>query len=557
MKTTTKILALIIALITCASCFVACSEEKYSQGLEYSLSNDGTNYCISQIGACTDVDIVIPSTYEGKTVIGIADYAFRDCQSLMSITIPDSVISIGEGAFMGCTSLASIDIPDSVTSIDKEAFVGCTSLTGITIPDSVISIGEEAFVDCQLLNFNEYNNGKYLGNANNPYVVMCDVINIDTSSFEIHSNTKIIYEHAFDDCTTLTSITIPDGVTSISGNALTDCSALNYNEYNNGKYLGNINNPYVVLCDLINTDVSSFEIHSNTQVIYYGVFYGCSTLANITIPTAVTSIGTFAFEGCSSLTSITIPDSVTTICSYAFYDCSSLKSITMPESVISIGDGAFSGCSSLTSISIPSSVTSIGSYAFSGCSSSESLTVNKNNPIYHSTNNCIIKTSTKTLIRGCKSSIIPSDGSVLSIGAGAFSGCSSLTSITIPDSVTSIGNVAFNNCSSLTSIHIPEGVTSIGEDAFSKCELLTNITIPEGVTEIDDKTFRYCSSLISIKIPQSVTSIGFWAFYSCFSLKTIKYDGTKAQWQNIEKSDGWNDYTFTYTVHCTDGSFRE
>ena len=166
----------------------------------------------------------------------------------------------------------------------------------------------------------------------------------------------------------------------------------------------------------------------------------------------VTSIGYEAFRGCTGLTSITIPDSVTSIGDYTFYGCSSLTSITIPNSVTSIGEGAFLFCTSLTSVTIPDSVTSMGVGAFNGCSGLTSIIVVEGNSKYHSEGNCIIETETKTLILGCKTSDIPTDGSVTSIGDWAFAYCTGLTSVTIGGSVTSIGENAFYNCTGLTSI---------------------------------------------------------------------------------------------------------
>ena len=143
------------------------------------------------------------------------------------------------------------------------------------------------------------------------------------------------------------------------------------------------------------------------------------------------------------------------------------------------------------------------------------------NKVYHSAGNCLIGTASKTLILGCSTSVIPADGSVTSIGDSAFFGCSSLTSIVIPDSVTSIGGDAFYGCSSLTGITIPDSVTSIGSFAFSGCSSLTGITIPDSVTSIGSQAFYGCSSLTSIAIPDSVTSIGGFAFYGCSSLTSI------------------------------------
>ena len=142
---------------------------------------------------------------------------------------------------------------------------------------------------------------------------------------------------------------------------------------------------------------------------------------------------------------------------------------------------------------------------------------------------------------------------ITSIGNRAFSGCSSLTSVTIGNGVTSIGEDAFRGCRSLTSITIPDSVTSIGDSAFWGCSSLTSITIPDSVTSIGDSAFDSCIKLTSITIPDSVTSISAYAFCDCSSLTDITFGGTKAQWNAIEKGSSWNSGTGNYTVHCTDG----
>ncbi len=268
----------------------------------------------------------------------------------------------------------------------------------------------------------------------------------------------------------------------------------------------------------------------------------------------VTSIGDSAFYGCDGLTSVTIGDGVTTMGDGVFGWCSSLTSITIPDGVTSIGDYAFSSCSGLESITIPDSVISIGDGVFGGCSGLTNIFVDPQNPVYHSTGSHLIATKSKSLIAVCRGSMIPTDGSVTSIGADTFMACIWLESIIIPDSVTFIGEAAFGGCSRLTNIsvdpqnpvyhstgsHLIEtksksliavcrgsmiptdgSVTSIGDGAFMDCAWLESILIPDSVTSIRGEAFYGCSGLTSITIPDSVTSIGGGAFQGCSNLDNI------------------------------------
>lgn len=167
------------------------------------------------------------------------------------------------------------------------------------------------------------------------------------------------------------------------------------------------------------------------------------------------------FYGCSSLTEIAIPDNVTLIEKFAFGDCIGLTSITIGGNKTSIKGHAFNNCTGLTSVTLGNGVVSIEESTFEGCIALASIEVSQGNPVYHSAGNCLIETDSKTLIAGCKTSIIPNDGSVTSIGDNAFMGCYELTNITIPDSVTSIGDHAFHECSVLTSITIPDSVPQL------------------------------------------------------------------------------------------------
>ena len=270
---------------------------------------------------------------------------------------------------------------------------------------------------------------------------------------------------------------------------------------------------------------------------------------------SVTSIGDSAFLYCSSLTSITIPNSVTSIGDYAFSWCSSLTSITIPNSVTSIGNGAFADCRSLNTIYLEATTppTLDGSYVFRNTPSLTCYIPSGTHTAYEASDwaqyvgefvevctdymiitytstdgNIVIPSQSHVFGANIVSNeykdgqgVITFDALLKSIGDDAFRKCSSLASITIPNSVSSIGDYAFWDCSSLTSITIPNSVTSIGKWAFAGCSSLTSITIPNSVTSIRDAVFQSCSSLSSITIPNSVTSIGDQAFYECSSLTSI------------------------------------
>ena len=199
--------------------------------------------------------------------------------------------------------------------------------------------------------------------------------------------------------------------------------------------------------------------------------------------------------------SVTIPNSVTYIGIGAFSECNSLTSVTIPNSIIRIDEKAFYKCSSLTSLTIPSSVNFIGSQAFSGCSGLSSIIVENGNTQFDSRDNCnaIIKTNTNSIVQGCKNTVIPN--TVTNIGERAFSGCSSLISITIPESVHSIGAYAFSNCSGLTSMTIPITVNYIFDHAFAYCSnLMTVYCLRENPPIISDFLFLQSYS-VQIYVP--------------------------------------------------------
>ncbi len=567
-----------------------CGEQFYSDGLEFTLSGDKSYYTVTDVGTATG-DIIIPDTFNGLPVREIGEYAFycctditsiafssnityigvyafRDCSSLTSIEIPAGVTSIGSWVFSGCSSLTYIEIPAGVTSIGRSAFEDCSSLTSIEIPAGVTSIGGSAFEDCSNLN-----SVYYTGSIENWFNIEFEnyYSNPSSNGADLYIGGELVTEvvvpesittigNQLTGCTSLTSITIHSGVTSIGSGAFDNCSSLASVTFAEGSQLTSIGSSAFRDC----ISLKSIEIPAGVTSIGDWAFYGCSSLESVTFAegSQLTSIGEYVFWDCNSLTSISIPAGVTSIGEFVFRDCSSLESVTFAEGsrLTSIGIYAFYGCSNLESVTFGegSQLTDIGSYAFEDCSSLKSIEIpagvselpdgSYGSGVFYGCSNLESVTfaegSQLTSIgeyafSGCSSLMaIEIPAGVSSIGSSAFSGCSSLTSVGFAEGsqLTDIGNAAFYGCSSLTSILIPAGVTTIGSEAFQDCSSLTSIEIPAGVTSIGGSAFEDCSNLtgVTFGVGSQLTSIGENAFYECFNLNTVYYAGSIEDWFNIE-----------------------
>ncbi len=467
----------------------------------------------------------ITYTAKWEVVAEMQNFGFSSTATTCSITgIIDNAVT-------------EIIVPDYVTSISKGAFSGCSNLESMTIPFVGASKSATSASSSTLFGYIFGTSSYTGGSSTKQYYSSSDYATyyIPMSLKKVTITGGNILYGAFNNCSNLTEIVIPDSVTSIGSYAFCGCCSLTE----------------IVIPDSV-TSIGSYA------------FGGCSSLTEIVIPDNVTSIGWYAFTGCSSLTEIVIPDSVTSIGNYAFWCCYSLTIYCEAESqpsgysdwnpsncpvvwncnekevaddgyIYAVIDGVRYGlysdgtakvvrqprnivtaniAESVEYKGITYSVTSIGYGAFYNCSSLTNIIVSENNKVCKSIDGNLYTKDGTTLIQ-------------YAIGKTA-------TTFTIPDSVTSIGESAFSNCSNLTEIVIPDSVTSIGGSAFYDCDSLTEIVIPDSVTSIGSYAFASCGSLMSVVIGDSVTSIGEYAFRYCSSL-TI-YCEAKSE------PSGWNDY---------------
>ena len=450
--------------------------------------------------------------------------------------------------FSGFTSLNDVSLTIPNANICRHAFENTSGITSLTIGSGctfeTTNATESTFASMPDLRRVTLEEGLTLGAVDDMFK-NCTRL----SSITIPNSITTIPSHMLEGCTSLTSLTIPDSVIKIDMYAFKGC-----------------------------TNLTNVNMSNNISIIDGSVFQNCSSLQEVVIPNTISSIGQQAFRGCTSLTSITIEATTPpTIYSYTFEDtnncpiyvpCDSVSSyinswgslsarirgiepcnlemmvyvtyidgsrddyvkycddtdtsiyipnadsaetVTYGDCVTSIDNQAFENKYNLKSVTISNSVTSIGDSAFNGCSSLTSITIPDS-----------VTSIGSSAFGYCTSlSSVTIGSGVTSISKSVFFGCISITSVTIPDSVTSIGNYAFYDCRSITSITIPNSVTSIGDSAFSSCSGLTSVTIQDSVTSIGRDAFYYCTSITSVTIGSGVTSIGGSAFNSCSGLTSI------------------------------------
>ena len=434
---------------------------------------------------------ILPDIKLPNELTAIGSKAFNDCKALTSITLPDGLTSMGDSAFYN-SGLTAITIPDGITQISYSAFSGCESLTKVTLPKSLKSIDTFAFSGCKALSdINFPDSLTSIGNMSFAYcafpeAVIPNVTTLDRGSFYNNKAlTKVVLGNGltelpgslFEGCTSLTEVNIPSELTAIG-----------YSAFLNTGAIGRIELPKTVTS--IGNDA-----------------FGKSGITEISMP-GVMSIGTSAFSNCESLTTVELGEGLTEIPYNMFSNCYSLKNITLPSTLTSIATYAFYR-SGLEKAVIPKSVTEIGTYAFEGSALKE-LTILGAPKMGERVFQDSTALTTVELAEG-----------FTDISNNAFQGCSSLNSVTFPDSLKTIGVHAFWG-TALEKVILPVGLESIGNGAFRDNKALTEVTI-QGAPAIGKEVFSTNEALTTVHLSDAITALPDDMFYRCKSLKNINF----------------------------------
>lgn len=471
---------------------------------------------------------------EGLKTIDCA--AFSHCSNLgYELEFSEGLETIGNSAFYKCYTLETVRLPKSLKRLGSRSFAYCSSLMDFYIPDGVDSVGTEVLLDSayykSTVNWSQniFYVNSYLMYAKRTVTGSFDlkgITHIADGAFEncnylteviLPEGLEVIGVSAFESCDQLQRVSMPSSVTTIGDKAFYECKALTdiripdsvtymgedvftksgyYNETGNWEngafYMGDC------LMSCKSTVSGALHVRPGTKTIASGAMKGLKKLTELHVPESLTEIGKEALADCTGLTVVNLAGNVTTIGEKAFYNCSALKTLHLGKGVLQIGDSAFAKCSRL-----------------------ESITVDTGNKTYRSQDHCLIQG--KTLVLGCKNSVIPRDGSVTEIGTSAFECCLGLTELVIPDNILTVGDGAFRDCENLVSVRLGNGVQVVRNGAFENCDSLSRIDLGQSIQAIEYRGFGYNHSLKQLELPGSLRSVGEEAFCNATALETIHF----------------------------------
>lgn len=459
---------------------------------------------------------------------GVLKNMFKGCTGLTTVNFDPLSGGIGDSAFNGCTNLTTVTIGENVTKINANAFDGCKKLATVNMNSaSLTEIGNYAFQNCIVLKsfefpatLQEIGNGAFAGTSALAVVDLSQTngLTIKNTAFKNGGvttlklgGTKFIGESAFEACTKLTSVVIPDNFLDTTASKLNrrifkGCTALTTVDYQ-----------------------SKMDIPEE-------MFIGCTALETVTISGNVQNIITKAFSGCTNLTNVTMGNQLQSIGKDAFKNCTALTEIVLPESLTDIGANAFNGCKNLAKITVNSAI-DIGGEAFTGCSDNLELKI-KDGVDMDFVDKAIYKGNTLVSYIGKAESLTVKEGTT-AIGANAFGGNTTITTVNLPSTVKEIGVAAFKGCTALTTINL-EYVTTFGSSAFQNdkqlsftnlvlnaselpsylfdaCTSITNVTFGVGNVDVGSYAFRGCSGITKMVNTVNVTSLNGYAFQNAFA----------------------------------------
>ena len=499
----------IITLI--AVCMIAISSWAYSfkvDGIYYNITDNNTvevTYLYTYTNSYSGSTIVIPAsvTHSGTTysVTGIGSYAFKYCDNLTTVTIPNSVTYIGTEAFRYCDNLTTVAIPNSVTKIGTDAFNGCSGMTSVSIDSNTI-----------------------LTNSTS----MQSVFGSQVSQYTLGSNVESIGKDAFRNCTCITSIDIPAGVTSIGETAFLGCTSLTHVKIGSGVQSIGID-AFSGCTNLANTEIVDLAAWCNISFggraanpIYYtkNLLVDNQAVTDLEIPSSVTAVGAYAFFNCSSLTSVKIPTNVSSIGDYAFAGCSGIMEVTLPEGLTDIGSSAFIN-TGMNSITVPKSTSSVGSAAFSGIIKCYWLPTtpptgykNAGTKVNYVSNYQYSFTNASTHVYSYLSSMFEVDDLKYIPVSPSERTCDLVDCAYDVERDVSVGsNVSYKG--------VIFSVKALNEYAFYNVKGLSGVSFESNITEIPTYAFYGCSSLSQLTIPAQVNSIGVYAFSNCDGVKEL------------------------------------